>query len=149
MDHSSVIIFDPDPLTSLLLVSVFEGRSGLAWLACGPHLEVVHAMTGERLSAYCFSSGGEHPPSVLAARDFSWLKRSDVFHCLSLCLSLMWTVISVDKLLTTSQTCDEWQLITIRITCFYVLIQQKLSSIYDTDCVEEVSNVNSVSVLFY
>uniref|UniRef100_A0A8C4DQD0 AT hook containing transcription factor 1 n=1 Tax=Dicentrarchus labrax TaxID=13489 RepID=A0A8C4DQD0_DICLA len=51
-------------------------RSGLAWLACGPHLEVVHAVTGERLSAYCFSGGGEHPPSVLAARDFSWLKRS-------------------------------------------------------------------------
>ncbi|XP_013872655.1 protein ELYS [Austrofundulus limnaeus] len=52
------------------------GRSELAWLACGPHLEVVHAVTGERLSAYCFSSGGEHPPRVLAARDFSWLKRS-------------------------------------------------------------------------
>uniref|UniRef100_A0A7N8X5I9 AT hook containing transcription factor 1 n=1 Tax=Mastacembelus armatus TaxID=205130 RepID=A0A7N8X5I9_9TELE len=49
---------------------------GLAWLACGPHLEVVHAVTGERLSAYCFSGGGENPPSVLAARDFSWLKRS-------------------------------------------------------------------------
>lgn len=52
------------------------GRSGLAWLACGPHLEVVHAVTGERLSAYCFSGGGENPPTVLAARDFSWLKRS-------------------------------------------------------------------------
>lgn len=52
-----------------------KGRSGLAWLACGPHLEVVHAVTGERLSAYCFSGGGEHPPSVLAVRDFSWLKR--------------------------------------------------------------------------
>uniref|UniRef100_A0A3Q3BB42 AT hook containing transcription factor 1 n=1 Tax=Kryptolebias marmoratus TaxID=37003 RepID=A0A3Q3BB42_KRYMA len=52
------------------------GRSELAWLACGPHLEVVHAVTGERLSAYCFSDGGEHPPRVLAARDFSWLKRS-------------------------------------------------------------------------
>nr|XP_015808264.2 protein ELYS isoform X1 [Nothobranchius furzeri] len=52
------------------------GRSGLAWLACGPHLEVVHAVTGERLSAYCFSGGGENPPRVLAARDFSWLKRS-------------------------------------------------------------------------
>lgn len=53
-----------------------EGRGGLAWLACGPHLEVVHAVTGERLSAYCFSSGTEHPPTVLAVRDFSWLKRS-------------------------------------------------------------------------
>jgi len=56
-----------------------EGRSGVAWLACGPHLEVVHAVTGERLSAYCFSGGGEHAPSVLAARDFSWLKRSGLF----------------------------------------------------------------------
>lgn len=52
-----------------------EGRGGLAWLACGPHLEVVHAVTGERLSAYCFSGGGENPPTVLAVRDFSWLKR--------------------------------------------------------------------------
>lgn len=33
-------------------------------------------MTGERLSAYCFCGDGEHPPSVLAARDFSWLKRT-------------------------------------------------------------------------
>uniref|UniRef100_A0A8C2WPW1 AT hook containing transcription factor 1 n=1 Tax=Cyclopterus lumpus TaxID=8103 RepID=A0A8C2WPW1_CYCLU len=53
-----------------------NGTYGLAWLACGPHLEVVHAVTGERLSAYCFSGGGEHPPSVHAARDFGWLKRS-------------------------------------------------------------------------
>uniref|UniRef100_A0AAQ5XK87 AT hook containing transcription factor 1 n=1 Tax=Amphiprion ocellaris TaxID=80972 RepID=A0AAQ5XK87_AMPOC len=64
----------------ITLDSVLHGRftvgNGLAWLACGPHLEVVHAVTGERLSAYCFSGGGEHPPSVLAARDFSWLKRS-------------------------------------------------------------------------
>ncbi|KAK5612742.1 hypothetical protein CRENBAI_007729 [Crenichthys baileyi] len=52
------------------------GRSGLAWLASGPHLEVVHAVTGERLSAHCFSGGGEHPPIVLTARDFGWLKRS-------------------------------------------------------------------------
>ncbi|XP_035992418.1 protein ELYS isoform X2 [Fundulus heteroclitus] len=51
-------------------------RSGLAWLASGANLEVVHAVTGERLSAYCFSGGGENPPVVLAARDFSWLKRS-------------------------------------------------------------------------
>lgn len=57
-------------------VCVCVGRAGLAWLACGPHLEVVRAMTGERLSAYCFSGRGEHPPTVLAARDFSWLKRS-------------------------------------------------------------------------
>uniref|UniRef100_A0A8C7FXE1 AT hook containing transcription factor 1 n=1 Tax=Oncorhynchus kisutch TaxID=8019 RepID=A0A8C7FXE1_ONCKI len=59
---------------SSLLVS--QCRSGLAWLACGPQLEVVHAVTGERLSAYCFCGDGEHPPSVLAARDFCWLKRT-------------------------------------------------------------------------
>ncbi|XP_034043878.1 protein ELYS [Thalassophryne amazonica] len=61
---------------SLLRGKFTVGRSGLAWLAHGPHLEVVHAVTGERLSAYCFSGGAEHPPSVTAARDFSWLKRS-------------------------------------------------------------------------
>ncbi|XP_044055281.1 protein ELYS isoform X2 [Siniperca chuatsi] len=67
---------DEITLDSVLLGKFTVGRSGLAWLACGPHLEVVHAVTGERLSAYCFSGGGEHPPTVLAARDFSWLKRS-------------------------------------------------------------------------
>uniref|UniRef100_A0A8C5GMC3 AT hook containing transcription factor 1 n=1 Tax=Gouania willdenowi TaxID=441366 RepID=A0A8C5GMC3_GOUWI len=62
-------------LDSVLQGKFTIGRTGLAWLACGPHLEVVHAVTGERLSAYCFSSGGESPPTVLVARDFSWLKR--------------------------------------------------------------------------
>ncbi|RVE74704.1 hypothetical protein OJAV_G00024520 [Oryzias javanicus] len=67
---------DEITLDSVLQGSFTVGRIGLAWLACGPHLEVVHAVTGERLSAYCFSTGGEHPPRILAARDFSWLKRS-------------------------------------------------------------------------
>ncbi|XP_032372518.1 protein ELYS isoform X3 [Etheostoma spectabile] len=67
---------DEITLDSVLHGKFTVGRNGLAWLACGPHLEVVHAVTGERLSAYCFSGGGEHPPGVLAARDFSWLKRS-------------------------------------------------------------------------
>lgn len=67
---------DEITLDSVLHGEFTVGRSGLAWLACGPHLEVVHAVTGERLSAYCFSGGGEHPPNILAARDFSWLKRS-------------------------------------------------------------------------
>ncbi|XP_019935488.2 protein ELYS isoform X2 [Paralichthys olivaceus] len=67
---------DDIALDSVLQGNFTVGRSGLAWLVCGPHLEVVHAVTGERLSAYCFSGGGEHPPTVLAARDFSWLKRS-------------------------------------------------------------------------
>uniref|UniRef100_A0A7N6FAH4 AT hook containing transcription factor 1 n=1 Tax=Anabas testudineus TaxID=64144 RepID=A0A7N6FAH4_ANATE len=60
----------------LLFLTLTGNSLGLAWLACGPNLEVVHAVTGERLSAYCFSGGGEHPPTVLAAKDFSWLKRS-------------------------------------------------------------------------
>ncbi|KAK0141958.1 Protein ELYS [Merluccius polli] len=63
-------------LDSVLQGKFTVGRSGVAWLACGPQLEVVHAVTGERLSAYCFSGEGEHPPNILAARDFSWLKRS-------------------------------------------------------------------------
>ncbi|KAK9542587.1 hypothetical protein VZT92_000434 [Zoarces viviparus] len=67
---------DEITLDSVLHGKFTVGRSGLAWLACGPHLEVVHAVTGERLSAYCFSGGGEHPPCVHAAKDFSWLKRS-------------------------------------------------------------------------
>ncbi|KAM6943618.1 protein ELYS [Xenentodon cancila] len=67
---------DEITLDSVLQGRFTVGRGGLAWLTCGAHLEVVHAVTGERLSAYCFSGGGEHPPSVLAARDFSWLKRS-------------------------------------------------------------------------
>ncbi|KAK2854214.1 hypothetical protein Q5P01_006875 [Channa striata] len=67
---------DEITLDSVLRGKFTVGRNGLAWLGCGPHLEVVHAVTGERLSAYCFSGGGEHPPSVLTARDFSWLKRS-------------------------------------------------------------------------
>ncbi|CAM9150897.1 unnamed protein product [Lampetra planeri] len=67
---------DEITLDSVLHGKFTIGRGGLAWLACGPHLEVVHAVTGERLSAYCFTSGTEHPPTVLAARDFSWLKRS-------------------------------------------------------------------------
>ncbi|XP_061621827.1 protein ELYS isoform X4 [Phyllopteryx taeniolatus] len=61
---------------SLLQGRFTVGRGGHAWLACGPHLEFVHALTGERLSAYRFSSEGEHPPSILTARDFRWLKRS-------------------------------------------------------------------------
>uniref|UniRef100_A0AAR2JUZ0 AT hook containing transcription factor 1 n=1 Tax=Pygocentrus nattereri TaxID=42514 RepID=A0AAR2JUZ0_PYGNA len=60
----------------LSLCSLCPGRSGLAWLACGPQLEVVHAVTGERFSAYRFSGVTEHPPTILAVRDFSWLKRS-------------------------------------------------------------------------
>uniref|UniRef100_A0A8C9YCA6 AT-hook containing transcription factor 1 n=1 Tax=Sander lucioperca TaxID=283035 RepID=A0A8C9YCA6_SANLU len=55
---------DEITLDSVLHGKFTIGRSGLAWLACGPHLEVVHAVTGERLSAYCFSGGGD------------WLKRS-------------------------------------------------------------------------
>lgn len=82
----------------LFFASVCLGRSGLAWLACGPHLEVVHAMTGERLSAYCFSSAGEHPPTVLAARDFSWLKRLDFCSCFPFLCSIQ-TVVAENKLL--------------------------------------------------
>ncbi|XP_061734902.1 protein ELYS isoform X2 [Nerophis ophidion] len=67
---------DEITLDSVLHGRFITGRGGHAWLACGPHLEFLHSLTGERLSAYCFSGGGEHPPGVLTARDFSWLKRS-------------------------------------------------------------------------
>ncbi|KAL6477244.1 hypothetical protein MHYP_G00130790 [Metynnis hypsauchen] len=67
---------DEVTLDSVLHGKFTVGRSGLAWLACGPQLEVVHAVTGERFSAYCFSGVTEHPPTILAVRDFSWLKRS-------------------------------------------------------------------------
>lgn len=52
------------------------GRSGLAWLACGPQLEVVNSVTGERLSAYRFSGVNEQPPTVRVVKEFSWHKRT-------------------------------------------------------------------------
>uniref|UniRef100_A0AAY4A6S7 AT hook containing transcription factor 1 n=1 Tax=Denticeps clupeoides TaxID=299321 RepID=A0AAY4A6S7_9TELE len=67
---------DEVTLDSVLHGKFTVGRNGLAWLACGPQLEVVHSVTGERFSAYCFSSVSENPPTVLAVRDFSWLKRT-------------------------------------------------------------------------
>ncbi|KPP75330.1 protein ELYS-like [Scleropages formosus] len=67
---------DEITLDSVLHGKFTLGRSGLAWLACGPQLEVVHALTGERFSAYRFSGSGEHPPVVLVVRDFCWLKRT-------------------------------------------------------------------------
>ncbi|KAJ7416009.1 hypothetical protein WISP_74808 [Willisornis vidua] len=51
-------------LDSVLCGKFSGGRSGLAWLACGPQLEVVNSVTGERLSAYCFSGVNEQPPTV-------------------------------------------------------------------------------------
>uniref|UniRef100_A0A672PEM6 AT-hook containing transcription factor 1 n=1 Tax=Sinocyclocheilus grahami TaxID=75366 RepID=A0A672PEM6_SINGR len=67
---------DEVTLDSLLHGRFTVGKSGLALLACGPQLEVVHAITGERFSAYCFSGVSEHPPAVLAVRNFCWLKRT-------------------------------------------------------------------------
>ena len=45
-------------------------------MACGPQLEVVNSLTGERLSAYRFSGVNEQPPIVLTVKDFSWQKRT-------------------------------------------------------------------------
>ncbi|KAF7703994.1 protein ELYS [Silurus meridionalis] len=68
---------DEVTLDSVLHGRFTVGRSVLAWLACGPHLEVVHASTGERFSAYRFSSVTDHlQPCVTAVKEFSWLKRS-------------------------------------------------------------------------
>ncbi|XP_053828705.1 protein ELYS-like isoform X2 [Vidua macroura] len=55
---------DEITLDSALCGKFSGGRSGLAWLACGPQLEVVNSVTGERLSAYRFSGVNEQPPTV-------------------------------------------------------------------------------------
>ncbi|XP_008266379.3 protein ELYS isoform X2 [Oryctolagus cuniculus] len=65
----------------ITLESVLRGKfaavkNGLACLTCGPQLEVVNSSTGERLSAYRFSGVNEHPPVVLAVKEFTWQKRT-------------------------------------------------------------------------
>ncbi|XP_075300284.1 protein ELYS-like [Opisthocomus hoazin] len=61
---------------SVLRGKLFRGRNGLAWLARGPHLEVVNSVTGERLSAYRFRGAKKQPPTVRAVKEFSWQKRT-------------------------------------------------------------------------
>ncbi|XP_053316764.1 protein ELYS [Spea bombifrons] len=63
-------------LDSILRGKFTTGRSGLAWLACGPQLEVTNSVTGERLSAYHFSGVTERPPTVVAVKEFSWQKKT-------------------------------------------------------------------------
>ncbi|XP_028903078.1 protein ELYS isoform X1 [Ornithorhynchus anatinus] len=63
-------------LESVLRGKFTAGRNGLACLTCGPQLEVVNSVTGERLSAYRFSGVNEQPPTVLAVKEFSWQKRT-------------------------------------------------------------------------
>ncbi|XP_059947310.1 protein ELYS isoform X3 [Mesoplodon densirostris] len=67
---------DEITLESVLRGKFAAGKNGLACLACGPQLEVVNSLTGERLSAYRFSGVNEQPPIVLAVKEFSWLKRT-------------------------------------------------------------------------
>ncbi|XP_053793377.1 protein ELYS-like isoform X3 [Vidua chalybeata] len=67
---------DEITLDSALCGKFSGGRSGLAWLACGPQLEVVNSVTGERLSAYRFSGVNEQPPTVRVVKEFSWQKRT-------------------------------------------------------------------------
>ncbi|NXX47548.1 ELYS protein, partial [Tricholaema leucomelas] len=67
---------DEITLDSVLSGKFSGGRNGLAWLACGPQLEVVNSMTGERLSAYRFSGVNEQPPTVRVVKEFSWQKRT-------------------------------------------------------------------------
>ncbi|XP_055495267.1 protein ELYS isoform X2 [Leucoraja erinacea] len=55
---------------------IATGRNGLSWLACGAHLELLNSITGERLSAYRFCGIGEQPPTILAVKEFCWLKRT-------------------------------------------------------------------------
>ncbi|KAM5145059.1 protein ELYS isoform 1-T1 [Callospermophilus lateralis] len=63
-------------LESVLRGKFAAGKNGLACLACGPQLEVVNSVTGERLSAYRFSGVNQQPPVVLAVKEFFWQKRS-------------------------------------------------------------------------
>uniref|UniRef100_A0A8C3HXA2 AT-hook containing transcription factor 1 n=1 Tax=Chrysemys picta bellii TaxID=8478 RepID=A0A8C3HXA2_CHRPI len=67
---------DEITLESVLRGKFAGGRNGLACLACGPQLEVVNSITGERLSAYRFNGVNEHPPTVLVVKEFSWQKRT-------------------------------------------------------------------------
>ncbi|XP_020770935.1 protein ELYS isoform X4 [Odocoileus virginianus] len=67
---------DEITLESVLHGKFAAGKNGLAYLACGPQLEVVNSLTGERLSAYRFSGVNEQPPIVLAVKEFSWQKRT-------------------------------------------------------------------------
>ncbi|XP_040285255.1 protein ELYS isoform X2 [Bufo bufo] len=63
-------------LESVLRAKFTTGRAGLAWLACGPQLEVTNSVTGERLSAYCFSTVTERLPTVVTVKEFYWQKRT-------------------------------------------------------------------------
>nr|XP_020007564.1 protein ELYS isoform X1 [Castor canadensis] len=67
---------DEITLESVLRGKFAAGKNGLACLACGPQLEVVNSVTGERLSAYRFSGVSEQSPVVLAVKEFSWQKRT-------------------------------------------------------------------------
>ncbi|XP_027274656.1 protein ELYS isoform X2 [Cricetulus griseus] len=67
---------DEITLESVLRGKFAAGKNGLACLACGPQLEVVNSLSGERLSAYRFSGVNEQPPVVLAVKEFSWHKRT-------------------------------------------------------------------------
>lgn len=67
---------DEITLDSVLRGKFSGGRNGQAWLACGPQLEVVNSVTGERLSAYRFSGVSDQPPTVRVVKEFSWQKRA-------------------------------------------------------------------------
>nr|DBA26926.1 TPA: hypothetical protein GDO54_011120 [Pyxicephalus adspersus] len=67
---------DDIQLDSVLRAKFTPGKAGLAWLACGPQLEVTNALTGERLSAYHFSGVTERPPTVVTVKEFTWQKKT-------------------------------------------------------------------------
>ncbi|XP_048213471.1 protein ELYS isoform X2 [Perognathus longimembris pacificus] len=67
---------DEITLESVLRGKFAAGKNGVACLACGPQLEVVNSVTGERLSAYRFNGVSEQSPVVLAVKEFSWQKRT-------------------------------------------------------------------------
>ncbi|XP_055986647.1 protein ELYS isoform X2 [Sorex fumeus] len=67
---------DEVTLESVLRGKFATGKNGIACLSCGPQLEVVNSLTGQRLSAYRFSGVNEQPPVILAVKEFFWQKRA-------------------------------------------------------------------------
>ncbi|XP_055002862.1 protein ELYS isoform X2 [Sorex araneus] len=67
---------DEVTLESVLRGKFATGKNGIACLACGPQLEVVNSLTGQRLSAYRFNGVNEQPPIILAVKEFFWQKRA-------------------------------------------------------------------------
>ncbi|XP_069706988.1 protein ELYS-like [Phaenicophaeus curvirostris] len=61
---------------SVLCGKFSGGRNDLAWLARGPHLEIVNVVTGQRFSAYRFGGVHEQPLTIRVVKEFLWANRT-------------------------------------------------------------------------